>query len=77
MLYSINGKYYILVSGYYKEVIVIKNGEEYNVKPVEKINNTSLEASTVKNVSILTVKKAYELQHKASNAISRRSIDAE
>lgn len=36
MLYNIKNKYYVLVSGYYKEVEVVKENNEYNVVPVEK-----------------------------------------
>ena len=49
MLYVINGKYYILVSGYYKEVEIKKN-EVIPVKDAKKI-----EASTVKKFTTTSV----------------------
>lgn len=52
MLYVINGKHYILVSGYYREVEVKKN-QVIPIKGAKKI-----EASTVKNFSIISVDKA-------------------
>ena len=58
MLYVINGKYYILVSGYYKEVEVKKNGNEYNVEPIKEAKK--IEASTVKSFTTITVAKAAE-----------------
>lgn len=66
MIYVINGKYYILVSGYYKEVTVKKTGKEYEVKPVEKSNQTKIEASTMKNkVSVMTVQELLEKNNKS------------
>lgn len=50
MLYVINGKYYILVSGYYKEVEVKKDGNVVPVKGAKKI-----EASTVKEFTTTSV----------------------
>ena len=52
MLYVINGKHYILVSGYYREVEVKKN-QVIPIKGAKKI-----EASTVKNFSIISVDRA-------------------
>lgn len=52
MLYVINGKHYILASGYYREVEVKKN-QVIPIKGAKKI-----EASTVKNFSIISVDKA-------------------
>ena len=34
MIYVINGKPYVKVANYYKEVSVEKKGNEYSVKPV-------------------------------------------
>lgn len=66
MIYVINGKYYILVSGYYKEVTVKKTGKGYEVKPVEKSNETKIEASTMKNkVSVMTVQELLEKNNKS------------
>lgn len=60
MLYLIDGKYYILVSGYYKEVTIDKdrNGE-YNVEPIKDANKTKIEASIVKNYTTIDVENAY------------------
>lgn len=66
MLYVINGKYYILVSGYYKEVNVVKKGNEYNVVPVERANENKIEATNVKNFSTISVLEAYKKQHGTS-----------
>lgn len=51
MLYVINGKHYILVSGYYREVEVKKN-QIIPIKGAKKI-----EASTVKSFSTISVDK--------------------
>lgn len=56
MLYVINGKHYILVSGYYKEVEVKKSGNNYNVVPVKGAKK--IEASTVKNFTTTSVENA-------------------
>lgn len=56
MIYVINGKYYILVSGYYKEVEVKKNGNEYNVEPIKEAKK--IEASTVKKFTTTNVENA-------------------
>lgn len=68
MLYVIKGKYYILVSGYYKEVKIEKNGNSYDVIPVENANKTKIEASTVKEFSTISVDKAV-------NDKGKRSLD--
>lgn len=71
MLYCIKNKYYILVSGYYKEVQVTKDGNEYNVIPVEKAKK--IEASTVKDFTTVNVEKAYE-KNKGTNSISSLNV---
>lgn len=69
MLYVINGKYYILVSGYYKEVIVIKDrsGKNYDVVPVENANKNKIEAGTVSNYTTITVEEAFNKNSGKSN----------
>lgn len=56
MLYVIEGKHYILVSGHYVEVEVKKSGKDFNVVPVK--NAKKIEASTVKDFSTVSVEKA-------------------
>lgn len=71
MLYNIKNKYYVLVSGYYKEVEVVKENNEYNVVPVEK--SKKIEASTVKNAITVSVEKAYE-KNKGINTLSLKDM---
>lgn len=56
MLYVINGKHYILVSGYYKEVEVKKDGNDFKVIPVKDAKK--IEASTVKDFTTTNVESA-------------------
>ena len=56
MLYVIKDKFYVLVSGYYKEVTVSKDAKGYDVKAVK--NGHKIEASTVKDFSTISVEKA-------------------
>jgi hypothetical protein len=56
MIYVIDGKHYILVSGHYKEVEVKKNGKNYDIVPVK--NAKKIEASTVKQFTTTDVENA-------------------
>lgn len=56
MIYVINGKTYILVAGYFKEVTVEEKNGSYNVIPVKDSNK--IEASTVKNFTTTSVQNA-------------------
>lgn len=56
MLYVINGKHYILVSGYYREVEIKKDGNNYNIVPVKDAKK--IEASTVKKFTTTSVENA-------------------
>lgn len=69
MLYVINGKYYILVSGYYKEVTVTRDrtGKNYDVKPVENANKNKIESGTVSDYSTISVEEAYSRNSGRSN----------
>lgn len=66
MLYEIEGKYYIRVSGYYKEVEVLKAKDGFEVKPTANANKTKIEASTVKNYTTISLEKAYEKKNKGN-----------
>lgn len=63
MLYLINKKTYILVSGYFVEVQVIREklGKGYNVVPK---GTQKIEANTIKKYSTITVEEAYKLMEK-------------
>lgn len=65
MIYVINGKHYILVSGHYKEVEVKKDGKDYNVIPVK--NAKKIEASTVKEFTTVSVENAIRKTLDANN----------
>lgn len=67
MLYNFNNKFYILVSGYFKEVDIEKKGDEYTVKAKKDVKK--IEASTVKNFTTVEVKKAYELSNKVKSSL--------
>lgn len=69
MLYVINGKYYILVSGYYKEVNVVKSkgGTGFDVIPVENANKNKIEAGTVRDYTTISVEEAYNKNSGRSN----------
>lgn len=60
MLYIINNKYYILVSGYYKEVIVKVNPADKSDYIVEVVKNgKKIEADDRHIVAQISVKDAY------------------
>lgn len=67
MLYNFNNKFYILVSGYFKEVDIEKKGDEYTVKAKKDVKK--IEASTIKNFTTVEVKKAYELSNKPKSSL--------
>lgn len=67
MLYSINGKFYILVSGYFKEVDIDKKGSEFIVKAKK---NSSIEAGKVKEFTTINVEDAYKTEKSKSMAKS-------
>lgn len=62
MLYYINGKYYILSSGYYKEVTVNMIGKEYDVKVKE--NGNRIEYRHNESRPQISVEEAYKSSHK-------------
>ena len=59
MLYYIKGKFYILVSGFYKEVTVEKKGKEYLIKPLK--NGLRIENNTTKYEDTITLENAYDI----------------
>lgn len=65
MIYVIKGRHYILVSGYYKEVEVKKNGKDYDIVPVK--NSKKIEASTVKDFTTVNVENAIRKTLDANN----------
>lgn len=70
-LYYINNKFYILVSSYYREVTVEKNGDDYNVVPIKeskKIEDTKMTGP----IFSITVEEAYNKIAKSNN---RNKID--
>lgn len=70
MLYNIKGKFYILVSGYYKEVDIEKNGKEFTVKAKK---DSKIEASTVKDVTTINLEEAYKKAEKSKSVA--KSLD--
>lgn len=66
MLYKNNGKIYIKVSNKYKEVSVLKEGNNnYNVKA--KANVEPIEIYGSKGFEEITLQNAYEILNKPSN----------
>ena len=70
MLYNIKGKFYILVSGYYKEVDIDKKGNEFTVKAKK---DSKIEASTVKEFTTINVEEAYKKAEKIKSVA--KSLD--
>lgn len=70
MLYLIDGKVYILSSGYYKEVVVSLAGKEYDVKIKE--NGNRIEYVHNERKTQISVKEAYDMTHK-KNSMSELS----
>lgn len=62
MIYVINGKTYILVSGYFKEVTVEEKNGSYEVVPVK--NGKKIEASTVKDFTTTSAQNVAKKQTK-------------
>ena len=56
MLYKINGKYYVKVGGYYKEVNVTSQGGNLDITP-SKDKNARIEVTRAKNVIVVNPKK--------------------
>lgn len=54
MIYEINGKYYVKVQGYYKEVAVNRTAKGLEFKPVE---NSKIEILKAKKVNVVDIKK--------------------
>lgn len=67
MLYLVNGKVYIKVSGYFKEVEVSKNknNDGYDVKLAPKANENKIEISRVKDYTGISVENAYKRKSKS------------
>lgn len=59
MIYVINGKPYVKVANYYKEVSVEKKGKEYIVKPLGG-KETRVENPDMKEVSQISVEDFYK-----------------
>ena len=64
MLYIINGKPYVKVSNYYKEVSVEKKGNEFFVKPVGG-EETRIENPNLNEISQVSVSTYYESKNKS------------
>lgn len=62
MLYFIDGKFYILSTGYYKEVVITMIGKEYDVKIKE--NGNKIEYVHNESRPQITLKEAYDMSHK-------------
>ncbi len=54
MIYDINGKYYVKVQGYYKEVTVNHTGKGLEFKPVK---DSKIEILKAKKVNVVDIKK--------------------
>jgi len=72
MIYSINGKPYVKVANYYKEVSIDKKGNEYSVKPVGG-KETRVENPNPKEVIEMTLEDFYSKKNVSSNG--KKSID--
>ena len=72
MIYSINGKPYVKVANYYKEVSIDKKGNEYSVKPVGG-KETRVENPNPKEVIEMTLEDFYSKKNISSNG--KKSID--
>lgn len=59
MIYVINGKPYVKVSNYFKEVSVDKKGKEYIVKPFGG-KETRVENPNMKEVTQISVEEFYK-----------------
>ena len=59
MIYVINGKPYVKVANYYKEVSVDKKGKEYYVKPVGG-KETRIENPNMNEVFQMSVENFYK-----------------
>lgn len=66
MIYVINGKPYVKVANYYKEVSVEKKGNEYSVKPVGGIE-TRVEKPKSNEVTEVSVSDFYLNKNKFSS----------
>ena len=64
MLYVIKEKFYILVSGYYKEVDIDKKGSEFVVKAKK---DSKIEAGKVKEFTTINVEDAYKKAEKSKS----------
>lgn len=51
MIYDINGKYYIKVQGYYKEVELNLSGSNFDIKP----KKNKIEITVVKNAKVVNI----------------------
>lgn len=51
MIYDIDGKYYIKVQGYYKEVELRLIGGNFDIKP----KNNKIEVTVVKNANVVNI----------------------
>lgn len=69
MLYEIGSKYYILAAGYYREVTIEKNGENYRVLPVENGEKISVDDKEYKEVDYV---EAYKKEHKEKSKFSSK-----
>lgn len=74
MIYVINGKPYVKVANYYKEVSVEKKGNEYSVKPVGG-RETRIENPKSNEVTEVSVSDFYDKNKFSSGKGSSKSLE--
>lgn len=74
MIYVINGKPYVKVANYYKEVSVEKKGNEYSVKPVGG-RETRIENPKSNEVTEVSVSDFYDKNKFSSGKGSSESLE--
>lgn len=74
MIYVINGKPYVKVANYYKEVSVEKKGNEYSVKPVGG-RETRIENPKSNEVTEVSVSDFYDKNKFSSGKGSNKSLE--
>lgn len=72
MIYKINGKPYVKVANYYKEISIEKKGNEFSAKPVSG-KETRIENPNPKEVIEMSIEEFYSKKNNSSN--EKRSID--
>lgn len=67
MIYDINGKYYIKVQGYYKEVELKLSGSNFDIKPKKnKIEITGVKNAKVVNINSDDFKRDFRMKRNSA-----------